>query len=358
MRFYFALFTSFFSIVLYAQNTGYQSTIKDTSAWFYAKTITPHDLKKHLYIIASDSMQGRMTASIGQKKAAKYIAKEMKRIGLLPAVVTGKDSSYFQKFKVVKSGWGMALYRNREPDNRQPSEAFETENVVGWIEGTDKKDEFVIISAHYDHVGIENNKIHYGADDNGSGTSSILEMAEAFMKAKKAGKGPRRSIVFMLVSGEEVGLLGSQYYADFDPIFPVNKTVVDLNTDMIGRIDDKYLATKTTDYVYLIGSDKLSMDLYKLQEDVNKNSLQLKLDYTYNDISHPEMLYYRSDHYNFAKKGIPVIFYFSGLHEDYHKPTDTPEKIHYPKMTKIAQLIFLTAWEIANRDERIKLDKK
>lgn len=334
-----------------------QAQTQDTTAWHYAQTITAKDLKKHLSTIASDSMQGRMTGSLGQKKAARYLAQEMKRIGLLPAVVKGKDSSYFQKFKVKKAGWGMTLYKE-STGKYNPKDVYDTENVIGWIQGSEKKDEYIIISAHYDHVGIENQKIYYGADDNGSGTSAILEIAEAFMLAKKNGNPPKRSIVFMLVAGEEVGLLGSQYYTDSSPVFPLSQTVVNLNTDMIGRIDEKYRQLQNTNYVYLIGSDRLSRELHLLQESVNKQSVNLVLDYTYNDINHPEMLYYRSDHYNFAKKDIPVIFYFSGLHEDYHQPTDTPDKIHYPKMTKIAQLIFLTAWEIGNRTERIKPDRK
>ena len=337
---------------------GAQEAQKDTLAKYFASYIKAANLSKHLYILASDSLQGRKTATEGQKKAAKYIAQEMKKMGLQPANPKNLSNPFWQTFRVLKAGWRYGLYRNRNDNEREKNQTETTENVVGWIEGTDKKDEYIIITAHYDHEGIINNKIYYGADDNASGTSSVLEIAKAFMEAKKAGFAPRRSIVFMLLTAEEVGLLGSQYYVDFEPLFPLKQTIVNLNTDMIGRIDEKYLPLKQTDYVYLIGSDRLSKDLYQLQERVNKNSLNLILDYTYNDPNHPEQLYRRSDHYNFAKRDIPIVFYFSGLHEDYHQPTDTPDKIHYPKMTKIAQLIFLTAWEIANREQKLILNKR
>ena len=172
------------------------------------------------------------------------------------------------------------------------------------------------------------------------------------MEAKKNGFGPRRSILIMAVSGEEKGLLGSKYYTD-NPIYPLKNTITNLNIDMIGRVDDIY---DNPDYVYLIGSDRLSTDLHEISEEVNRKSYNLKLDYTFNSEDDPNRYYYRSDHYNFAKNDIPVIFYFNGLHEDYHQPTDTADKINYEKVEKIARLIFLTAWELANRDERPKLN--
>jgi hypothetical protein len=230
-------------------------------------------------------------------------------------------------------------------------------NVLGVIEGSDKKDEYVIITAHYDHVGKRSDgTIYYGADDDGSGTTGILELAEAFMTAKAAGKGPRRSILLMPVSGEEKGLWGSQYYSE-NPVFPLEKTSVDLNIDMIGRIGSDYLNDKdSVNYVYTIGDDKLSSDLAPITDLVNKTYLNMKLDRKYNDPKDPNRFYYRSDHYNFAAKGVPIIFYFNGVHADYHKPTDTPDKINYPLMAKRAQLVFYTAWEMANRDEMLKRD--
>ena len=229
-----------------------------------------------------------------------------------------------------------------------------SDNVLAFMEGEDPelRAEVVVISAHYDHVGIINGQIHNGADDDGSGTVSVMEIAKAFTDAKKEGHGPKRSILFLHVSGEEKGLLGSEWYSDH-PIYPLVNTVCDLNIDMVGRKDVDHEDER---YVYLIGSDKLSTDLHNISESCNNQYTQLKLDYTYNDPNDPNQFYYRSDHYNFAKHNIPVIFYFSGVHEDYHKPGDDPEKILYSKMTEIDQLVFHTAWEIANRAEKLKVD--
>lgn len=230
-----------------------------------------------------------------------------------------------------------------------------TENVLGFLKGTEKPDEVVVITSHYDHVGIINGEIHNGADDDGSGTVSVLEIAEAFAAAAKKNKGPKRSILFMTVTGEEKGLLGSRYYTDYDPVFPLENTVVNLNIDMVGRIDEAH--EENTDYVYVIGSDKLSQELHELSEEVNKTYTNLDLDYTYNDENDPNRFYYRSDHYNFAKNNIPIIFYFNGTHPDYHKATDTVEKIAFDTMEKRARLVFYTGWEVANREGRIVADK-
>lgn len=229
-------------------------------------------------------------------------------------------------------------------------------NVIAVLEGTDKKDEYVFLTSHYDHVGKRpDGTIYYGADDDGSGTTGILELAEAFAKAKAAGKGPRRTIVFMTVSGEEKGLWGSAYYANH-PIFPLEKTTVDLNIDMIGRIGEEYLKDKdSVNYVYIIGDDKLSTDLAPITDEANK-LVKMKLDRKYNDLNDKNRFYYRSDHYNFAEKGVPIIFYFNGVHADYHRPTDTPDKINYKLMAKRTQLVFYTAWEMANRNDMLKRD--
>lgn len=236
---------------------------------------------------------------------------------------------------------------------------LKSENVLGYLEGTDKKDELVIITAHYDHIGKfasgEGDLINNGADDDGSGTVSVMSIAKAFAEAKKAGKGPRRSILFMTVTGEEKGLLGSDYYTQH-PVFPLDKTVVDLNIDMVGRSDPQH--KDSAPYVYIIGSDKLSTELHTLSEATNRTYTNLLFDYTYNDQNHPERLYYRSDHWNFAKNNIPIIFYFDGIHEDYHKPSDEVDKIEFDLLTKRAQVVFYTAWEIANREQRIATDKK
>lgn len=235
----------------------------------------------------------------------------------------------------------------------------EVENVLGFLEGTDKKEEVLVVTAHYDHIGkLSSGKtdlINNGADDDGSGTVSVLQLAKVFMRAKEDGVGPRRSILFMTVSGEEMGLLGSDYYSSH-PVFPLEKTVVDLNIDMVGRRDEQHKDSKP--YVYVIGADKLSSELNRISEWSNKTYTNLIFDYTYNDQNHPDRLYYRSDHWNFAKNNVPIIFYFDGIHEDYHQPSDEISKIEFDLMAKRAQCVFYTAWEIANREERIMPDVK
>jgi len=235
-------------------------------------------------------------------------------------------------------------------------ESVESSNVVGYLEGTDKKDEVVIVSAHYDHIGVNpDGQVNNGANDDGSGTVSVLEIAQAFAKAKAEGHGPRRSLLFLTVSGEEKGLLGSEYYADMSPVLPLENTVCDLNIDMVGRVDDLHNG-KSDNYIYVIGSDKLSSDLHKISENANRQYTMLDLDYKYNDPSDPERIYYRSDHYNFAKHKVPIIFYFNGLHPDYHRPTDDVDKIDFKLAEKSARLVFYTAWEVANRDEKLVVD--
>jgi len=228
-----------------------------------------------------------------------------------------------------------------------------SENVLGYIEGTDKKEELIVITAHYDHLGKEGEVVYNGADDDGSGTVAVIELAQTFSKAKKEGHGPRRSILFMAVAGEEKGLLGSSYYVEH-PEFPLKNTVCDLNIDMIGRLDENH--PNNPNYVYLIGSDKLSSTLHNISEHADKTYTNTELDYIYNDEKDKNRFYYRSDHYNFVKKGIPVIFYFNGVHEDYHRETDEVEKINFEKIEKVTRLVFFTAWELANRNERIVVD--
>jgi len=229
-------------------------------------------------------------------------------------------------------------------------EELTSDNVLGYIEGSDLKEELVIITAHYDHLGYDNGEVCNGADDDGSGTVSVIELAEAFQKAKNDGHGPRRSMLFMTVSGEEKGLWGSKYYSE-NPVYKLENTVVDLNIDMVGRRDDQH---DYDNYIYLIGADRISMDLHLISEKINEKFIRFDLDYTYNEKTDPNQFYYRSDHYNFAKNGIPVIFYFSGVHKDYHKPTDDVDKIDFNKLQKTARLVFYTAWEIANRDQRLR----
>ncbi|CAD5268584.1 MULTISPECIES: M28 family peptidase [unclassified Imperialibacter] len=491
-----------FSLFALALVISLAAFAQDKKAIKISKTITKEDLYARLEVLTSDSLEGRETATEGQRKAAAFIAAQFKQYGLQPIVPEANSKSYFQRFPLQKSQWtdvyvkagatklengtdllyfGSASTSNevtaevifigdlgqasgivkngafnnrivavRSQDSRswtsirrqfaeanvrgllvfggesdgqfktvvgryknyitasrlslssegdssnegpfvfivspdaakgvfglsieelmegasgaeQPmasisfkaertTEEVITENVLGFLEGTDKKDEVLVVTAHYDHLGKRDDVIYHGADDDGSGTSAVLEIAQAFSEAKKKGNGPRRSILFMTVTGEEKGLLGSEYYTDH-PVLPLSKTVANLNIDMIGRVDDAHLDNEN--YIYVIGSDKLSQDLHQLSEKANKDYTNLVLDYTYNDENDPNRFYYRSDHYNFAKNNVPIIFYFNGVHADYHRPTDTIEKIAFDKMTAITKLVFFTAWEVANREERIKLD--
>jgi hypothetical protein len=458
----------------------------------FAKTITPQDLQKHLYIIASKEMEGRETATPGQKRAAAYIESQFKRIGLLP----GNNGSYQLYYNVYQdslvdsrleinsvpfqldkdfnpniannlsatyrfsevtfigsdtnaiknadlSGKLVMMYgqvaRNRQammamanlfrskgiaavlnistmyprtmemsrkgnqnlnafrsaidPQQYTISEAvaktimgkdfdsaktigakaytadilletkkqtttLQSSDVIGVLPGTDLKDQYLLVTGHYDHLGKRDTVIYYGADDDGSGTTAVMEIAEAFAKAKAAGQGPRRTMVFMTVSGEEKGLWGSEYYSNH-PVFPLEKTTADLNIDMIGRTDSSRKKGDSSNYVYVVGDDKLSTDLKQISEAQNNKYLKMELDYKFNDANDPNRIYFRSDHYNFARKGVPIIFYYDGmLGADYHKPTDTPDKINYNLFAKRAQLVFYTAWEMANRNDMLKRDIK
>lgn len=502
MRKFFLLLGLFPATLLLAQKKPSQKKI--------AETITETDLRTHLYIIAGEEMEGRETATEGQRKAAAYIENHFKSIGLLP----GNNGSYLQSYPVYRDSLVSCSLKvndqSFEPDRhfqpvlrgarsgtfyfsevvfvghgisegqhddykgldvkgkavlmlegapkgftsekkgfqspasmnnkyalatkmgaaavmilgndfpRKPMAALgnmyvnlfapehspgfysvskevasailgsdwqsvsetakstavaaktyqantlldlrkdvlflQSTNVMGYVEGSDKKDEWLIVTSHYDHLGKRDGVIWYGADDDGSGTVGVLEMAEAFAKAKAAGAGPRRSILFMTVSGEEKGLWGSRYYSEH-PTVPIEKTTANLNIDMIGRVDTERLLADTLNYVYVVGDDKLSTELKPLSEGVNRKYAKMSLDYKFNDPNDRNRIYFRSDHYNFARKGVPVIFYYDGmLQADYHKPTDTPDKINYTLLKKRAQLIFHTAWEMANRDQMMKRD--
>jgi len=244
---------------------------------------------------------------------------------------------------------------NAEVRMVKETKTLQGSNVIGLIEGTDEnlKNEYVVITAHYDHLGEAGGLIYNGADDNASGTSGVIEIARAFAKAKAEGVGPRRSVVCMLVSGEEKGLLGSKFYVDF-PIFPLERTVANVNIDMIGRVDSRH--ADNPNYIYVIGSNRMSTDLHEINEYANAAYTKLELDYKYNDPADPNRYYERSDHYNFAERGVPAIFFFNGTHPDYHKHTDTPDKIDAAAAAKRAQLAFYTAWDIANRPVRLTVD--
>ena len=478
------------SVTVFAQN---DKSLK--KALKYASTITANDLKKHLTIVAGAEMEGRETATPGQRKAAEYLEGQFRAMGLEP----GNNGSYQQYFNVSQDSLvdaklevngqtlqfekdftvgagsidatmkfsevllvgpglidslknmnlagrlvivvsnlatagrnspGVALFqtlvskgvagillpmnpnirtapsrkgaqnvsggftRSITPqlvnisekvaraiigneydqvvanlssvktyranillDVKKVTVTTPSSNVIAIVPGTDRKDQYLFITAHYDHLGKRGDSIiYYGADDDGSGTVGVLEMAEAFIKAKVAGNGPRRTVVFMAVSGEEKGLWGSDYYSSH-PIFPLENTTADLNIDMIGRTDSSRKVGDSLNYVYVVGDDKLSSDLRPISEGVNKKYVKMELDYKFNDPNDRNRIYFRSDHYNFAKKGVPIIFYYDGmLGADYHKPTDTVDKINFGLLEKRAKLVFLTAWEMANRDNMLKRD--
>lgn len=306
----------------------------------YVNKIDEKRLKEHLYIVAHDSMEGRNSGEEGQKKAGKYLISQYQSFGVsFPPLA----ESFYQKIPAafLKRAFG-------------PKPLNDSENIWAFIEGTDKKDEILVITAHYDHVGVMNDEIYNGADDDGSGTVALLELARVFQMAKDNGVGPRRSIMFLHVTGEEHGLHGSRFYTQ-NPLYPLENTIANINIDMIGRRG--YGKENNNNYVYVIGSDRLSTDLHQISEKANQDFVNLELDYKYNDLNDPNRFYYRSDHYNFAKNGIPAIFYFNGVHDDYHKPTDTSDKIDYPLLTKRTQLAFAVAWELANLENRPFVDK-
>ncbi len=246
------------------------------------------------------------------------------------------------------------------------TDPLSTQNVVAVFEGSDPilKDEYVAIGAHYDHVGIgipvNGDAIYNGADDDGSGTTALLAIAEALAKAPTR---PKRSVLFVWHAGEEKGLWGSRYFTDY-PTIPLDKIVTQINIDMIGRskkegdTNSKNRELSGPNEIYVIGSKMMSTELGELSESVNKGYLKLAYNYRYDDPNDPNRFFFRSDHFNYARKGIPIIFFFDGEHEDYHRPGDSPDKIDYQKMQKVARTVYMTLWELANRPVRPKVDKK
>ena len=304
----------------------------------YVNSIKPAELKVHLDYIASDEMEGRETGSEGQKKAGRYII-DFYKDNKIPFPKGASD--YYQP---IPAEYFVKAFSPKLPAS---------ENIWAFIEGSEHPEEIVVLSAHYDHVGMKNGEVYNGADDDASGTVGLMSIAKAFKKAKDDGHGPKRSILILHVTGEEHGLHGSRYYTEH-PLFPLANTVANINIDMIGRRDNDH---KTNNYVYVIGADKLSTDLHIITEEANSKYTNIELDYRYNDFNDPNRFYYRSDHYNFAKNGIPAVFLFNGVHDDYHKATDTPDKIEFDALAKRSQLAFAIAWEVANRKDRLLVDR-
>jgi hypothetical protein len=219
-----------------------------------------------------------------------------------------------------------------------------TENVIGYVEGSDLKDEAVIVVAHYDHLGKKGDDIFFGADDNATGTAAVMEIAEAFTMAKKEGNRPRRTVIFMAVSAEEIGLHGSRYYTE-NPIIPLEKTFACVNIDMIGRVGSRY----GEDPNYVGGWAYVSEDMLDIAcESIKQVAPEFECKMNYR-----ERVSGGSDHYYFARSGVPSLFYFTGIHEDYHEPTDTPDKILYDRMEGITRSIFAAVWQLANREEKL-----
>lgn len=319
-------------LVLILQDNLKEIAEKDRRSLTFGTTvlgdITAMPLKTANHALISNDIYKEIlkNASKLHQKAEKSLAK-------------GKPASYIIPTDIVVN---MAIDKKVTQGN----------NVIGWIEGKDKKDEFVVISAHFDHVGKKGDEIFNGADDNGSGTVALLEIAKAFQQATFEASRPSRSVVFIWLTAEEKGLLGSSFYVK-NPIFPLSKTVANINLDMIGRRDKLY-QDSNEDYIYVIGSDRLSNSLHNSILDMNNKYSQLTLDFKYNDANDPNQFYYRSDHYNFAKNGIPSVFYFNGLHDDYHRTTDTAEKINYELLEKRTKHIFQVALDLANIKEITK----
>jgi len=303
----------------------------ETVVKHYLNTINTDELKVHVEEVSSDKYNGRMTGEEGHNQVCAYIR------------------SYYIS-QNIKAPESHPNYYQKVPKEVLPDDLNDSQNIIAYIEGSEFPDEYLFISAHSDHEGIIDGEIYNGADDNGSGTAAVLEMAEAFSMAIKDGYRPKRSIVFLHVTAEEVGLHGSRYYTE-NPIFPLKNTISTLNIDMIGRIDERHKDNEN--YIYVIGSDRMSTELHFIAQKANDTFTDLELDYKFNEENDVNQYYYRSDHYNFALKGVPVIFFFNGEHEDYTKPTDTADKINYHLLAKRTKLIFATAWYLANSDERL-----
>jgi len=317
------------SLVLLAASAAFTGSLyaqASTPVTKAAETITKEGVAHHISVIADDSMMGRDTPSPGLEKTAQYVADQFKKFGLKPG---GDKGTWFQRYD-LPSGDGTAP------------------NTIGILEGSDPKlkDEYVVFSAHMDHIGISSGQadsINNGADDDGSGTTGVMELAEAF---SQPGARPKRSIIFMTVSGEEKGLWGSAHFSE-NPTVPLKQIVADLNIDMIGR--------NWKDTVVAIGKEH--SDLGATLNRVNAAHPELGMT-AIDDIWPEEQFYFRSDHYNFAKKGVPILFFFTGVHEDYHQVSDSPDKINTEKESRILRLIYYLGQEVANATDRPKWNEE
>jgi hypothetical protein len=338
--------------------------------------ITSSDLESNVTFLASPLLKGRMNGEAGLDIAAQYLASQARLAGLKPA----NQNSYFQPYTVMKK----MPDPNTPPmryilKNKDTIKLFEPRyqlvptdpafslpegylikilnNVAGFIEGSDSilKKEIIIFSCHYDHIGTSGDKVNAGADDDASGCAALLSIAKAFQSLEKK---PLRSILFLWVSGEEIGLYGSASYVK-NPLFPLENTIVDLNLDMIGR--DKESADSTSDTpmtgptsVFVI-TDNQSKELSEIASEIDSVS-SLNFDYSLSGRNHRLQLFARSDHYNFVKKDIPVLCFTTGIHSDYHTPGDVIGKLDFEKMELITRTVFQIGLTIANRETRLIVD--
>ncbi|MCU0472513.1 MAG: M28 family peptidase [Bacteroidales bacterium] len=342
-----------------------------------ADAITSADLESYVSFLASPLLEGRMNGEPGLEIAQQYIASQARLIGLKPAA----GLSYFQPYSMIKKSidteksiMSIIPGTNDTIITKQPvyqiihdkkliipessvSERITLYNVAAIVEGSDPvlKNEYVIISAHVDHIGRSGGRINAGADDDASGCAALLSIAEAFQSLEKK---PLRSILFLWVSGEEIGLYGSRYYVN-NPLVPLENTIADLNMDMIGRVKGVADSTDKTPMtgpagVFVI-TDNQSRELTAIADEVDQGTL-LDFDYSLSGKNHPLQLFARSDHYNFVTKDIPVLFFTTGLHSDYHTPGDVIEKIDFNKLEIVTKTMFRIGYNIANRKTRIVVD--
>jgi hypothetical protein len=296
-----------------------------------AESITAEDMYGRIYFLASEALQGRDTPSPGLEAAAAYLVSEHRRMGLEPA---GEQETFYQRYP----------FRPRQGRGAGPDGTVSfPPNVVAVLRGSDPqlRDEYVVLSAHFDHVGIgrpvAGDSIFNGADDNASGTAALLEVAKAFSSLPER---PRRSVIFLHVSGEEHGLLGSRWYSD-NPTVPIGSIVANVNADMISR--------NAPDTIVVIGKGYSTLGTVVNAAGARHPELGLTVA---DDLWPNERFFYRSDHFNFARLEIPSLFFFSGVHEDYHRPSDTVERIDADKAARVARLIFHTVQDIANEPAR------
>lgn len=297
-----------------------------------AETITPEDLYARVGVLADDSMRGRYTPSPELEEVAAWAAAEFQAMGLNPG---GDAGGYVQHYPIPAR-------RGQEATGEMAP------NVVAILPGSDPllRDEYVVFSAHMDHTGVgtpdaNGDSIRNGADDDASGTATVMEIAEAMASLPLA---PRRSMMFVLVSGEERGLWGSEYFANNAPV-PAESMVANLNLDMVGR--------NWPDTIVAIGKEH--SDLGATLNRVNAAHPEIGMT-AIDDIWPDERFYFRSDHYNFAVKGVPVLFFFNGTHEDYHRPSDELDKIDTEKMARIGRLVFYLGVDVGQADARPQWD--